>query len=109
MRGGFTLQVTNQNTLNIAISTNVNTSVHISGKVIGIGASCTITASSNNLYGDLDIALGVRADNGELDIRLLGRRPRGRPGERWAAMSAVQSEPLVGRCWVKTNRSLLAS
>jgi MYXO-CTERM domain-containing protein len=69
-QGGLNLQVTNQNTLNIAISTSVSTSVHLSGKVIGIGASCTITASSNNLYGDIDIALGVKPENGELDIHL---------------------------------------
>ncbi len=40
------------------------------GQVIGIGASCTLTASSNNLNGDLDITVGVRADNGELDLHV---------------------------------------
>jgi MYXO-CTERM domain-containing protein len=68
--GGFQLSVTNQNTLHIAISTSVSTSVHLSGSVVGIGASCTITATSNNLSGDMDIALGTRADNGELDIHV---------------------------------------
>ncbi|MES1157752.1 MAG: hypothetical protein ABUL67_01510, partial [Haliangium ochraceum] len=62
--------VTNQNTLNIQISTSLSTSVHLSGSVLGIGASCTITATSNNLNGNVDIALGTRADNGELDIHL---------------------------------------
>jgi MYXO-CTERM domain-containing protein len=68
--GGFALSVTNQNTLNIQLSTSVSTSVHLSGSVLGIGASCTITATSNNLNGNIDIALGVRPDNGELDIHL---------------------------------------
>jgi MYXO-CTERM domain-containing protein len=68
--GGFGISVTNQNTLHLTISTSVNATIPIRGQVVGIGASCTLTATSNNLNGDLDITVGVRADNGELDIHL---------------------------------------
>jgi MYXO-CTERM domain-containing protein len=68
--GGFGISVTNQNTLHLTISTSVNATIPIRGQVIGIGASCTLTATSNNLNGDVDITVGVRADNGELDIHL---------------------------------------
>src|SRR5262245_57537257 len=69
-QNGFSIQVTNQNTLKLRISTSVNATVPVRGQVLGIGASCTLTASSNNLNGDVDITVGVRADNGELDIHL---------------------------------------
>ncbi|HEY5945630.1 MAG TPA: hypothetical protein VIV40_09070 [Kofleriaceae bacterium] len=68
--GGFALSVTNQNTLHVVISTSVNATIPIRGQIVGIGASCTLTATSNNLHGDLDISLGVRSDNGELDIHV---------------------------------------
>jgi len=67
---GVSLHVTNQNTLNVAISAHVATTVHIDGQVVGIGFSCPLTVSSNNLAGNVDIALGTRADNGELTINL---------------------------------------
>ena len=67
---GLAVHVTNQNTLNVSISAHVATTVHIDGKVVGIGFSCSLGVSSNNLAGDLDIALGTRADNGELSITL---------------------------------------
>jgi MYXO-CTERM domain-containing protein len=67
---GLALHVTNQNTLNVAISAHVSTNVHIDGQVVGIGFSCDLGVSSNNLAGNLDIALGTRADNGELTITL---------------------------------------
>ena len=68
--GGFHISVPNQNTMNIAISTHVATTVKIDGKVVGIGFSCTLGVTSNDLGGDFDIALGTRADNGELTINL---------------------------------------
>ncbi len=67
---GVTTHVTNQNTLNIAISTHIATTVKIDGKVVGIGFSCTLGVSSNNLAGNVDIAFGVKPTNGELDIHL---------------------------------------
>lgn len=68
--GGFSIQVTNQNTLRLNISTNVNVKIPLKGKFIGIPASCELTATSNNLNGNVDITIGVRPDNGELDIHL---------------------------------------
>jgi len=67
---GLGLSVTNQNTLRLTVSTSVSATIPIRGQVIGIGASCTLTATSNNLNGDLDITVGVRQDNGELSIRV---------------------------------------
>src|SRR3954466_8326444 len=37
---GVQIHVTNQHTLNVAISTHIATTVHISGQVVGIGFSC---------------------------------------------------------------------
>ena len=67
---GVALQVTNQQTLNVAISTSVSATIPIKGQVVGIGASCTMTATSNNLHGDLDIAFGIDQTTGELTIHV---------------------------------------
>jgi MYXO-CTERM domain-containing protein len=68
--GGFQLSVTNQNTLHVALSTSLTAPVHLHGEAVGIGASCTITATSHNLSGDFDVSVGVRPDNGALDIHV---------------------------------------
>lgn len=62
--------VTNQQTLHLKLSSHVATTVKIDGKVVGVGFSCNLGVSSNNLGADADIALGTRADNGELTITL---------------------------------------
>ncbi len=67
---GLQLSVTNSQKLNVRLSTSVSTSMKINGQVLGIGFSCTLGISSNNLNGDLDIALGIKASDGELSIRL---------------------------------------
>ncbi|HUJ57318.1 MAG TPA: hypothetical protein VLX92_02450 [Kofleriaceae bacterium] len=67
---GFSLSVTNQNTIHVALSTSANASIPIKGQVVGIGASCTLTATSNNLNGAFDVALGIDATTGELTIHL---------------------------------------
>jgi MYXO-CTERM domain-containing protein len=68
---GFQLSVTNQNRLRLSISTTLSTQIQISGRVLGVSVgSCTININSPDLMGSIDIALGVRADNGELDLRL---------------------------------------
>ncbi|HEY5921130.1 MAG TPA: MYXO-CTERM sorting domain-containing protein [Kofleriaceae bacterium] len=65
------LSVPNQNTLNIRVSATVNTSIRVRGQLIGVSlGSCTLNISSNNLNGDMNIALGVKPTNGELEIRL---------------------------------------
>ncbi len=66
----LTPTVTNQNTLNLQVSTSINTTVAISGQVVGIGFSCNLGVASNNLGGNVDIAFGIAPDTGELQIRL---------------------------------------
>ncbi|HEU0033306.1 MAG TPA: MYXO-CTERM sorting domain-containing protein [Kofleriaceae bacterium] len=66
----LTPTVTNQQTMNLRLSTAVHTSVPIDGKVIGIGFSCTLNANSNNLNGDVDIAFGIDPATGELTIHV---------------------------------------
>jgi hypothetical protein len=60
----------NNNTLNVNLSTSVASTIHLDGQVVGIGFSCNLGVSSNNLHGDLDIAFGIKPANGELDIQL---------------------------------------
>jgi MYXO-CTERM domain-containing protein len=67
---GVSLHVTNQNTLNVAISAHISTTIHIDGHAAFIPFSCDLGLTSNNLAANLDIALGTRADNGELTINL---------------------------------------
>ncbi len=66
----LTPTVTNAQNLNMQISTSISTTVHIDGKVVGIGFSCDLGVSSNNLNGDVDIAFGIKPADGELDIHL---------------------------------------
>ena len=67
--GGLTLAVTNQQTLNIAISASISSTIHIEGQLLGIGlGSCNLGVSSNNLSANVDIAFGIKAADGELDI-----------------------------------------
>ena len=68
--GGLQLSVTNSQTLHVVLSTSANATIPIRGQVIGIGASCTLTATTNDLHGDLDIAFGIKPTNGELDIHV---------------------------------------
>lgn len=68
--GGLTTQVTDQQRLNLKISTSMSTSIHLSGQVVGIDFVCTLGVSSENLSADLDVALDVDSDTGELTIHL---------------------------------------
>ena len=69
--GGFSLSVTNQNRLRISLSTTLNTQIRITGRLLGASlGSCTMNITSPNLNGSLDIAVGVRQDNGELELKL---------------------------------------
>jgi MYXO-CTERM domain-containing protein len=67
---GLQLSVTNSQTLHLVLSTSANATIPLHGNVLGIGASCTLTATSNNLHGDLDIAFGINPTTGELAIHL---------------------------------------
>jgi hypothetical protein len=62
--------VTNQQVMNLKISTSVNTSMRINGQIVGIGFSCTLGIGSNNLNGDVDIKFGTNPTTGELTINL---------------------------------------
>ncbi|HEY4242182.1 MAG TPA: MYXO-CTERM sorting domain-containing protein [Kofleriaceae bacterium] len=62
--------VTNNQTLHLALSTSVSTTVNIDGKIVGIPFSCSLGISSNNLSGDIDIAFGTDPTTGELTIHL---------------------------------------
>jgi MYXO-CTERM domain-containing protein len=68
--GGMQLDVTNQQTLHLHLSTSVSATVPIKGQVVGIGFSCSLTGTSNNLAADADIAFGINATTGELEIHL---------------------------------------
>lgn len=67
---GLTTSVKNQQALNLKLSTKLSTSVHLDGQVVGIGFSCTLAASSNDLTADLDIALDTDPTTGELTVHL---------------------------------------
>ncbi|HWU89294.1 MAG TPA: MYXO-CTERM sorting domain-containing protein, partial [Kofleriaceae bacterium] len=62
--------VTNQQSMNLRISASVSTTIGISGKIVGIGFSCNLGVSSNNLNGDVDIKFGIDPTTGELTINL---------------------------------------
>jgi len=62
--------VTSNQQLNIRLSLSIATTVHITGKVVGIGFDCNLGISSNNLNGDFDIAFAINPTTGELDIHL---------------------------------------
>jgi len=64
---GVVVSVTNQNTMNVKITTNVRSSVRLSNSVFG---SCTMTITANRLYADLDIGFGINATTGALQINL---------------------------------------
>ncbi len=68
--GGLTTSVTNQQTLNLKLSTKLSTSIHLDGQAIGIGFACTLGVTSNDLSADLDIALGTDPATGELTVHL---------------------------------------
>lgn len=62
--------VTDQQTLNIRISTRVNTTIGIDGKIVGVGFSCNLGVQSDNLNGDLDIRLDTDPATGNLNVHL---------------------------------------
>ena len=68
--GGLQLSVTAAQTLHVTLSASVNATVPLDGNVLGVGASCTLTATSSNFAGDFDIAFGIDATTGDLTITL---------------------------------------
>jgi hypothetical protein len=67
----MTISVPGPDTLRIAVSTTLSTQIQITGRLLGASlGSCTLNISSPNFGGSLDIALGVKPADGELDLRL---------------------------------------
>ena len=65
------VSVTNQQRLNLRMQMDAFTSVPLSGQVIGIGFSCTLSLTGNNIVLDADIAFDIKPADGELGIRLV--------------------------------------
>jgi hypothetical protein len=65
------ISVTNQQTMNVALSLAFSTSVPINYSVLFVvNGSCTLNVSSNDLHGDVDIAFGIDPATGELTVHL---------------------------------------
>lgn len=68
---GLGVQVTNQSTLRLNLSTSINTALNLDFYALGFHVdSCTLGISSNNLNGSFDVAFGIKPADGELDIHL---------------------------------------
>ena len=66
--GGLTLTTKDPQTLNLALSTHLSTSLHVDGQVVGFGFSCTLGVTSNSATANVDVALGIDQPTGELTI-----------------------------------------
>jgi hypothetical protein len=70
--GGFNVTPSG-NQLRIDLSLSLQTQIVITGRALGINlGSCTMNVSSPNLNGSFNVALGIKAVDGELDLRLAG-------------------------------------
>ena len=56
--------------LNMRLQFDVDAAVPLSGQVVGIGFSCTLSASGPNIVIDADVAFGIDPATGELTIEL---------------------------------------
>jgi MYXO-CTERM domain-containing protein len=69
--GGLALNVTNQQTLHLHVSTSLSMPFKLRGQLVGVSlGSCTMTVTSSDLSADMDIALGIKPADGELDIHV---------------------------------------
>ncbi len=67
----FSVSVPNQNIMRINVGTTLSTQIQIKGSLLGANlGTCTLNISSPNFGGSLDIAVGTKASDGELDIHL---------------------------------------
>lgn len=66
------ISVTNAQRMNIRIQVDIDARVPLSGQVVGIGFSCTLTASGPNIAIDADIQFGIDPATGELTMELAG-------------------------------------
>ncbi len=63
--------IANTNLIRVNVAVNAAATAEFRAVVLGAGVgTCTMTAQSSSLGGSFDIALGVKANNGELDIKL---------------------------------------
>jgi len=65
-------QVVNAQAMNVRIQLDVDAAVPVSGQVVGIGFSCTLTASGPNIAIDADLAFGIDPATGKLTLELAG-------------------------------------
>ena len=65
------LAVTNQQRLNLRVQLDAYSTVPLSGQVIGIGFSCSLGLTGDNIVLDADIAFEIDPTDGELRIRLV--------------------------------------
>jgi len=67
----MSVSVPSQNTLRVNVATTLSTQIQIKGSLLGANlGTCTLNITSPNFGGSLDVALGVKASDGELDIHL---------------------------------------
>jgi len=70
---GVAMSVTNAQTLNVALSLNLQTTIHFDGQIAGSSVgSCNLGINSNDFGGDFDIAFGIQPTTGELTVNLAG-------------------------------------
>jgi len=69
--GGLTISATTANSLRVNLSLSISTQIVLTGRLLGASlGSCTLNVSTPDLNGSFNIALGVKAADGELDLRL---------------------------------------
>lgn len=63
------VSVTGNQTLRVAVSAALSTSIPIRVQATALlSGSCTLNVQSNNINGSIDLSLGIRGDNGELEL-----------------------------------------
>ncbi|MBK9035669.1 MAG: hypothetical protein IPL61_31205 [Myxococcales bacterium] len=66
------ISVTNAQRMNVRIQLDVNATVPLSGQVVGIGFSCSLSATGPNIVIDADIQFGIDPATGKLTMELAG-------------------------------------
>ena len=67
---GLVATVTDRQTLHLALSAHVATSLHVSGQIFGFGFSCTLDATSDTAKASVDVGLDIDQTTGELGLHV---------------------------------------
>jgi hypothetical protein len=67
-----TISVVGPQRLRVNLQLDVDAAVPLSGQVVGIGFSCTLTASGPNIAINADLDFGINATTGEMTLTLAG-------------------------------------